>query len=274
MARTNNGVNTHTNGHNGTVTGPGVTMKDVMATMKAEEEAPKKRGLKNLKHDPTPKKSAPRVIDIPPLQLGTVIIPIKGTAPLIMNRFGDKDAEALSQNRSSKPIHGATKKLQRVPEKEFIAKLHTLDGKEAKLIKRGAKFYAKGRFGFPASGFKKAMVSAADQVGLKRAQVSKAFHVISHYGNLIEIIGVPEMRFDIVRVGPFKSASPRYRPHFENWSARIEIRFNAAIITPSVLATLIDVAGFGIGVGDWRPEKAGFNGQFSVDLKKKAQAIF
>jgi len=71
------------------------------------------------------------------------------------------------------------------------------------------------------------------------------------------------MREDMVRVG-MGVADIRYRPQFDPWAAKVRIAFNAAAISPEQIANLLDIAGFGVGVGEWRPEKDGSFGRFHV----------
>ena len=84
-----------------------------------------------------------------------------------------------------------------------------------------------------------------------------AFHIV---GDLVEILGDPPiMRTDIVHIGPFgkKTATPRYRPEFTNWRCKLIVRYNESAISPEQLWNLINVAGFSVGIGEWRPEKSG-----------------
>lgn len=86
---------------------------------------------------------------------------------------------------------------------------------------------------------------------------------------LIPIEGDPYMREDMVRVGgkgPGTGvADIRYRPGFPEWSAVLPVSFNRKAITVEQLVHLFNVAGFAVGVGEWRPEKNGSWGRFVVD---------
>ena len=94
-----------------------------------------------------------------------------------------------------------------------------------------------------------------------------AFHVL---GDLLEIKGSkPKMREDIVRLnsGPKPVADIRYRAEFEKWSVEIPVRFNQSAITPEIITNLFNIAGFSVGIGEWRPEKNGAFGMFEVGKK-------
>ena len=61
------------------------------------------------------------------------------------------------------------------------------------------------------------------------------------------------------------TTSIAYRPEFLEWGARLRIRFNPNAISAEQIVNLVEIAGFAVGVGDWRPEKAGQHGMFTVD---------
>lgn len=206
-------------------------------------------------------------IDIPELKLGIMTLTLKGTTPLIMNKFSNK---ALRQIAEKQQGRAQQKRGAKDPEADCVGALHVLDGSpEPKIVHRAGRVSIKGKFGFPSSGFKKCAVYAADQVGLRASQVNKAFHVL---GVLTEIKGSdPVMREDFVRVGGIsKSADIRYRPEFETWSVQLTIRYNSLAITPQQIANLYNLAGFAIGIGDWRPQRGGQAGMFEVARDQRA----
>jgi hypothetical protein len=119
-----------------------------------------------------------------------------------------------------------------------------------------------GTPGFPAIAFKAAAVSAAGRFaeGMKMTEVRGSFHIPCE---LIPIEGKPNMREDMVRVG-MGTADIRYRPEFKKWRVSLPIRYNADAISLEQIVNLFNQAGFGVGVGEWRPEKDGSNGMFHV----------
>ena len=112
-------------------------------------------------------------------------------------------------------------------------------------------------------GFKNAAVSGcrfAD--GIKMTVARGAFHVVEE---LSPIEGEPSMRpgGDMVRVGMGK-ADLRYRGEFRKWKTTLRIRYNASALSVEQIVNLFNSAGFGVGVGEWRPEKDGSHGMFHV----------
>ena len=73
----------------------------------------------------------------------------------------------------------------------------------------------------------------------------------------------PYMREDMVRIGQ-GSADIRWRPGFRNWSCEFMIDYNASVITIEQLINLVEIAGYSVGLCEWRPEKNGPYGRFRV----------
>jgi len=63
------------------------------------------------------------------------------------------------------------------------------------------------------------------------------------------------------------AADIRYRPEFDPWSVDLEIKYNAAVLSAEQIVNLVNLAGFSVGVGDWRPEKSGTHGTFHIEGK-------
>ena len=70
------------------------------------------------------------------------------------------------------------------------------------------------------------------------------------------------MREDMVRVS--MTSDIRYRGEFRQWAVDLPLRFNAAALSLEQIVALFHVAGFSVGVGEWRPEKNGQYGTFEV----------
>jgi hypothetical protein len=55
-----------------------------------------------------------------------------------------------------------------------------------------------------------------------------------------------------------------YRPQFTPWEIDLTLVYNERVISAEQLINLVEIAGFGVGVGDWRPECNGEFGCFRV----------
>jgi hypothetical protein len=188
-----------------------------------------------------------------------VLIPIVGTAPLIVHRFSEKSKRVMLDAQQGK------KRLKEVrdPQAEYQACFYRL---------------ADGAPGFPSVAFKSACVSAGRMFGkdLPMTLIRQAVLVVGRLGTdgmmLTAIDGEPSMREDVVRIGQGTS-DLRYRAQFTAWSAVLEVVFaHSAVSLESVLA-LVDAAGASVGVGEWRPEKKGDSGTFEIDLSQEIVAV-
>ncbi len=177
---------------------------------------------------------------------------VRGTTPLIVHAWSEKAVRQMedAQQKKAKKAREA-----KDPEEEFRNCLY-LDSQK--------------RYCFPARAFKKAMVSAATSIEDKRFPKTKIRQAIFVKGDLllIESEEEPERRTDPVRL-PRGGADIRYRPEFQNWSILLNIEYNASVVTLEQVINLLNLAGFAVGVGEWRPEKDGNNGRFEVDRPKK-----
>jgi len=170
----------------------------------------------------------------------------------------------LKQTKAAKGAREA-----KVPFDDFLGSLYVLPGAKVKgsKLEPGESWpYMKNTFGFPASGFKGAVVSACSFVsGVPKTIVRGALHVLGdfvpiNYDRLV-------MRQDIVRVGKWNSrvADIRFRGEFQDWDVVIKVRYDISLLTIEQIVNLFARAGFAVGIGEWRPEKGGSWGTFQVE---------
>lgn len=205
----------------------------------AKKAAPRKKSESK-------KKESPKII-IPSLDTETVLLTLVGVSPLICHRFGAAPKEALDEKKRGKATSG---RKVTVPEDEFLDSLYVIGRK---------------KYGFPCSAFKNAAVSACSSLkGLLTQTLARQSHHV--LGTYVEIKGdKPKMREDTVRVPPRTGgADLRYRGEFTKWSVTLEINYNRRVITLEQLVNLHNLAGYAVGVGEWRPEKSGSFGMYKV----------
>lgn len=198
-------------------------------------------------------------IVLPPLDIRLMEVTIVGDSPLIVHAWSEKAKREMLDKQMKKAKHA---KEPKDPRADFEASLYRLgDG-----------------YGFPSIGFKAAAVTACTSVaGITKVAARQAFHILgedidvvgafdgtSARLNLVRIYGCePSMREDMVRVG-MGTADLRYRGEFSDWKANLTVRYNANVLSEAQILNIINVAGFAVGVGEWRPEKDGMNGMFHV----------
>jgi hypothetical protein len=126
----------------------------------------------------------------------------------------------------------------------------------------------KGNVGFPASGFKKAMVEASVYLDGSNKKLSKgSFFIIGDLqGDLVAIKYSKQVVNKAVGRDSGINRAPReiWRPEFQDWKAVLTIKYNASQITPDQIVEIAKLAGFHIGVGSWTPQHSGSYGMFTV----------
>jgi hypothetical protein len=194
-------------------------------------------------------------------------VTVVGQTPLLVHNFGAKAIQMILDKQTGKAKAGP--RALKDPFEDFRQSLYIIDKKRVpkKRLEPGQHWpFVKDTFGFPASGFKKAMVSACSFVeGIPKTWVRGLVHI---HGDLLPIkYDKLIMRQDTVRVGPFgkKSADIRFRGEFHDWSVQLRISYNRAAVSPEQIGMLINNAGFSVGVGEWRPEKDGSSGTFAIE---------
>lgn len=183
-----------------------------------------------------------QVIELVPPRVERINLEVTGTSPLICHRWSEKAKKAMVDKQSKAPTRAKDK---RDPKRDY----------EDSLYRR-----ADGGYGFPSVGFKAAVVRAGTYADMHMTFLRGAFHV---NGELVPVTGEPSMREDMVRLSG-KVADIRYRAQFVEWSAVVPIHLNTSVLSLEQLANLFVIAGFAVGVGEWRPERNGQYGRFEV----------
>lgn len=165
---------------------------------------------------------------------------IVGTAPLIVNRWSEKARNMMLEKQQTS---ARSKKEAKDPVSLFEASKYRL---------------ADGTDGFPAVGFKAAIVHAArlfegvTQVSVKQSVVVLGSGRDVRGDDLVTLeYSSCEMREDTPR-NATGVADLRYRAMYLDWSATLRVRTVAGQIDEESLFALVDAAGVG-GVGEWRP---------------------
>lgn len=210
----------------------------------------------------TSKNVKSETIELKPIEIKEVKITIEGDTPLIIRKFSEKAKQQILDIQTKK---AKTTKEARDPWADMIDGLDwltpvpedkTQEGFE-KAIKEGA------RFGFPACGLKQSAISAAYRSGQSKDKVSLqgVFHIPEEF---IEIEGVPEMREDYVKIPKSGAADLAFRGEFKKWKSTFTIRYISSIYSLEQIINFINLGGFMVGIGCWRPERSGTFGTFHV----------
>ena len=201
------------------------------------------------------RKQTSTIIALPARRVEVAIIPIRGTTPYISHAWSDKARGMILDKQTQKP---RAKKAAKDPWEDFCDSLYWLTPKPENPTREDID---KAEFGIPAISFKKAAFGACRLVeGVPMTLARIAFHI---KGPFVKIEGKPEQFEAFVRLQT-GVADIRYRALFEDWSATLEVEYNANVMGLDIVTYLISEAGAGPGVGDWRPEKGGEYGRFEV----------
>jgi len=188
-------------------------------------------------------------IDLPVLNIQRIEVTLIGDTPLIMHKWSEKAKKEMLDKQMKKAKQA---KEAKDPKRDFEDSIYKLDG---------------GKYGFPVIAFKAAAVTACTSIGgITKVAARQAFHID---GEFAEIEGSePRMREDMVRVG-MGTADIRFRGEFFPWFTTLSIAHNANVMSAEQILNMLNTAGFGVGIGEWRPEKDGQYGRFHVANEKE-----
>lgn len=197
---------------------------------------------------------------------------VVGLSPLICHAWSQKAKLEMLQTQVGSTKDGRKK---RNPEKDFQDSLYPMDKKRT-------------IFGFPAMGFKNAILTAAHKdKGVPKTSVQGGLwldaDIVRQMPALAGAIcdvplnriygSEPEMREDMVRIGGrTKTATLAYRAQFSRWAVHLTGSYRDSLLDASALITLLSEAGMSAGVGEWRNDKSGFFGRFRPAKTAEAKA--
>ncbi len=186
-------------------------------------------------------------VTISPPNFQRAVFKIKGTAPFMQLRFGQKAMNAMHEKHAA----GSTASSRRKKE----ARDFDDDFEQAKHISED------GWVGIPCSAFRNAMISACRLVGYKMTIAKMAVFVESD--GLDKVDGVPLVKL-IEYSQPEKSemavrnatgvADLRMRPMWRDWGAVVRVNFDADQFTLQDVTNLVMRVGIQVGLGEGRPD--------------------
>lgn len=194
-------------------------------------------------------KGATAIIFIPKVEVHRIEIEVEAISPLIIHSWSEKAIKIMLGNQMKEAKQA---KEPKDPVADF----------------NGARYLDdKGRDCIPCGMFKMAAVEAGVMVGAPKTTLRKAFFID---GDLLPIKckgGKPEMRRDMVRLQT-GVADIRFRPQYNDWSVKVPVIFQPRLISAEQLYNLFNQAGYGVGIGEWRPQTNGQFGRFRVKTSK------
>lgn len=199
--------------------------------------------------DKTEKTEEKQQIVLPKLNIQRIKIRLVGDTSLISHKWSEKAMKQMLDKQMKKAKQAREAKN---PKKDYEDSLYKMPN---------------GKYGFPAIAFKAAAVNACSHAdGITKVVARGAFHIPVE---LVQLEGKPIMRQDVVRIDMGRTADIRFRGEFKKWACEFEVAYNANIISIEQIVNLFNIAGFAIGVGEWRPQKNGNFGMFHVAGEKE-----
>lgn len=182
--------------------------------------------------------SAPKIV--------TATFSIEGAAPLVIHRFSAKTKNEMKLKMETGKA--ASSKKNREP-------------KDSNDTYNEARYISpEGWDGFHASAIRAALISACRLVGFKMTLAKLSIFVVPDGWDaqepqipLIRIYGKPVKQEDMARV---ETGQPyvTIRAAYHNWSAKVQIRFDADQFTMDDVFNLLYRVGMQVGIGEGRPD--------------------
>ena len=201
-------------------------------------------------------------IVIPAIVTRELDLHIKGLSPLICHAFSEKAMREMLESQIG--TAKGPKNEPRRPMVEYAESLYWLSEKPDFDNLSDEEIWQatqEGVFGFPATAIKRSAVDGAYQTSVtdKKTGMRCAIFVVGEY---ITINGKPRMREDVARVQG--KAVLRYRAEFPEWDAIMRVQYMQHAMSPAQVANAINLGGFAVGIGDWRPQRDGIFGRFTI----------
>jgi hypothetical protein len=190
----------------------------------------------------------------------TVQVKIKGLTPLMLHRFNEEDEQKGSSRKmlikNGTPREEAQKCVYLDKENNFffpgaaISRMLRESGGNHKM--RGTRKSAK--YIVPAAVLvRNEIILIRDEQG----RLSKNYEVDSRP------VVIPATKGRIMR----------HRPRWDSWTAEFDLMVNESLLPVDLIHQLLVEGGQQVGIGEYRPEKGGPFGTFSVVLWKEGKAI-
>lgn len=195
---------------------------------------------------PSTNGKAKRELQIPLPAFTEFTIRVAGTTPLITDAFSEDAKRKLADSQSGA---AKVKPGPRDPQREFEYSIYRCHD---------------GTLGIPKLAFRKAIqVGAMRMTEIKGTEVLAAFQINTPAEMLPLEADEPRMRTDhVVRMGRGNLA---YRAEFFPWAVELPIKLDHEVVSLDQFVHIVYKAGMGVGIGNWRAEKKGDSGLWTIE---------
>lgn len=192
-----------------------------------------------------------RTVVIEPPKFERAEITIVGVAPYVQHKFSQK---ARQQIEAKQRAGSQANKNRKREARDFEAGYE-----QAKHVSR------EGWIGIPAPAFRNAMISSCRIVGFKMTLAKLSIFIEADGFDkddgtpLVKIVGEPRIHEALVR-NETGVVDIRWRPMWEEWSAKVRVRWDASQFSAQDIVNLFARAGLQVGIGEGRPDSPNSNG--------------
>lgn len=185
------------------------------------------------------------------MAISTYIATISSRSPLLTHRWSDSN----ESEEATRPVH-----IGRRDPREEAEKVSYRD--------------ANGNCFLPGAMFSRMLAEVGGghkQRGSRKSMkfiIPAAIVIVEEEVLLRDETGEPISQFEIdsrpVVIPSTKGRIMRHRPRFNAWNCEFTIEIDTTMVEPELIQQLLVEAGSKNGLGDWRPQKGGSFGRFSV----------
>lgn len=210
---------------------------------------------------PVAKKSAtktPKKKTIKPVLVRYIKMRIVGISPLITHSWGPKKIAEM-RAKMFEGVKTKNRDIRDADKEGESATYRTPDGKP----------------GLRAVSIKAAVIEAAHMdMGIPKVRMRKALFIMPFGKDMVlpleTVSGEEEIKPEYVEdLVILKNGAPdlRYRPYYYDWAVTLRWQIDKELVTIDEMLILLDRAGFGVGLNEWRPssKNGGEYGRFRVD---------
>lgn len=197
------------------------------------------------------KKVVEKTIEIKPISPKRIIVKIEGDSDLILNKMNDVSTRQLTDERKDK-----AKSMEKPNEfEQIITAIHWLHGKPMEFSEKTLQEALRNNAPcLTAFGLKKSFGQAVvrNEIDTYATKFDASVNVLGVGDGLVPI-KFAEHHVDEKLMSPKRGAPVLVRLNrFSGWSAEIEISYIDNVYSEEQILNIVNLAGFGIGIGSGR----------------------
>ena len=212
---------------------------------------------------------------LPQIKRTLIKVRIKGISPLIQHHWAQK---ALDEIRAAEGGRKTKNREPRNPVYEGLEAGYLRCKNQCHHLASPGDTKPPGVPGVLACAIKGGMIEAAHtKIGIDKVLVRKSLFIVPMGRHILVPLETaegkghikPDFTEDFVKVQG--KATLRYRPYYYDWACTTTWEVDTELLKLDDFLKLLDRAGFGVGLNEWRPQKGGEYGRYEVDTDYKVE---